>query len=218
MTKSDDTPDTRTTPRRGRPPALCIADRRDRILDALQDVFDEAGMAGVTMTAVAQAAGMSKRTLYTVFDDRAALLEAYTERQIARSVHPLGPEEQELPLADRLRLLLAPRQATRTLALPFAILRTIIAEAPDRPEMAARIFRRGVPQVRGQIKAELDRAVARGEVEIADTAEAAALLADMARPSPLDRLVDPRRRSDWDAINARFELGLSVFLRGIGAA
>ncbi|WP_459036122.1 TetR/AcrR family transcriptional regulator [Roseivivax sp. CAU 1761] len=208
---------TEAPPRRGRPPALDAEDRRDLILDALQRVFDVSGMAGVSMAAVAREAGMSKRTLYAVFDDRAALLEAYTARRLRRMIRPLGPAEEDLPLAERLRLLLAPNIATRSLALPFAILRTVIAEAPERPDMAARIFRRGLPQIRAMIQAELDRAVRRGEVEIADTGAAAALLADMARPSPLDRLVDPARPVDLAAVEARFELGLAVFLRGIGA-
>ncbi|ETX27931.1 TetR/AcrR family transcriptional regulator [Roseivivax isoporae] len=209
--------DPRATPRRGRPPTLGSADRRDRILDALEAVFEASGMAGTTMAAVAAEAGMSKRTLYAAFEDRAALLEAFTERQIGRTVHPLSAAEQALPLAARLRLLLAPSAATRSLALPFAILRTIVAEAPDRPDMARRIFARGLPQVRRMIRDELDRANARGEARVADTAAAAALLADMVRPSPLDRLVDPALETDWDAVTARFELGLSVFLRGIGA-
>ncbi|SFD68557.1 TetR/AcrR family transcriptional regulator [Roseivivax sediminis] len=203
--------------RRGRPPALDADERRDLILDALQAVFDRAGMAGVTMAAVAQEAGMSKRTLYAVFDDRAALLEAYTERHMARAVRKLTPQDIELPLAQRLRRLLAPSDAMRSLSLPFAIIRTIIAEAPERPDMASRIFQHGLPAVRAAIRTELDRANARGEADIADTEAAAALLTDMVRPSPLDRLVDPARPFDFEAVSARFELGLSVFLRGVGA-
>jgi AcrR family transcriptional regulator len=190
--------------------------RRDLILDAVQAVFDAAGMSGVTMAAVARAAGMSKRTLYAMFDDRAALLEAYSGRHLSRIVVPLTPEEAAMPLDRRLRRLLAPRAATRSLALPFAILRTIIAEAHERPDMAARVFRSGLPRIRALIQEELDRAVDRGEARIPDTAAAAALLADMARPSPLDRLVDPDRPFDMAAVEARFELGLDIFLRGIG--
>lgn len=206
------------TPRRGRPRALTPDERRDLILDALQAVFDRSGMAGTTMSAVATEAGMSKRTLYAVFDDRAALLEAFTERHMSRAVHRLDPEEQALPLASRLRLLMAPSEATRALNLPFAILRTIIAEASERPDMARRIFARGMPALRAAVAVELDRANARGEAHIEDTEAAAALLADMARPSPLDRLVDPAKPMDFETIEARFDFGLRVFLRGIGAA
>ncbi|ETX13795.1 hypothetical protein OCH239_06915 [Roseivivax halodurans JCM 10272] len=209
---------TDTPPRRGRPPVLAPQERRDLILDALQNVFDRTGMSGVTMAAVAREAGMSKRTLYAAFDDRAALLEAFTARQMERTVHELSPQEEALPLAQRLRILLAPSEATRSLALPFAILRTIIAEAPERPDMAERIFASGLPKVRAAIERELRRAAERGEAEVDDPARAAELLADMARPSPLDRLVEPDRDTDMARVEARFELGLSVFLRGIGAA
>lgn len=209
---------TDTAPRRGRPPVLAPQERRDLILDALQKVFDRTGMSGVTMAAVAREAGMSKRTLYAAFDDRAALLEAFTERQMERTVRELSPEEEALPLAERLRILLAPSEATRSLALPFAITRTIIAEAPERPDMAQRIFAKGLPKVRRVLERELARAAERGEAEISDAARTAELLADMARPSPLDRLVEPDRDTDMARVEARFELGLSVFLRGIGAA
>ncbi len=211
-------PDPAPPVRRGRPPTLEAGARRDLILDALLAVFDRAGMDGVTMAAVASEAGMSKRTLYAVFDDRAALLEAFTARQMARSVPRLTPGEEAQPLPERLRRLLSPSEATRSLALPFAILRTIIAEAPDRPEMAQRIFAQGLPTVRRAIERELLRANDRGEARIDDPAAAAALLADMARPSPLDRLIDPSRPVDFAAIEARFELGLSVFLKGIGVS
>ena len=209
---------TDTAPRRGRPPVLEPQARRDLILDALQKVFDRTGMSGVTMATVAREAGMSKRTLYAAFDDRAALLEAFTARQMTRMVHELSPQEAALPLAQRLRILLAPSEATRSLALPFAILRTIIAEAPERPDMAERIFASGLPKVRQAVERELRLAAELGEAEIGDPAQAAELLVDMARPSPLDRLVEPDRETDMARVEARFELGLAVFLRGIGAA
>ena len=200
-------------PRRGRPPVSNTEERRDQILDAMQSVFNEQGMSGLTMTAVAQAAGMSKRTLYTVFKDRAEMLEAYTERRVNRVLRELTPAEQTLPLPERLRILLTPDE--NSLALPIAILRTIIVDAVDQPDMASRIFAHSLPTIRTRIKTELDRANAQGEVAIDDTAQMAELLADMARPSPLDALILQKHR-DPAQITARFELGLTVFIQGLG--
>ncbi len=199
-------------PRRGRPPVCDPADRRDQILDAMQAVYNQDGMAGLTMSAIAKAAGMSKRTLYTVFEDRADMLEAYTERRVNRIVSNLTPAETELPLAERLRLLLTPDESS--LSLPIAILRTIIIDAVDQPEMAERIYSRSLPVIRTRIKAELDRANERSEAQIDDTQQMAELLADMVRPSPMDALILQKNR-DPSEIMARFELGLDIFLKGL---
>lgn len=71
-----------TTParRRGRPAALSHDERRALVLDALGRVYHEGGADNLTMAAVARSAGMSKRTLYGIFEDRGALFLAYFER------------------------------------------------------------------------------------------------------------------------------------------
>ncbi|MBP1806182.1 TetR/AcrR family transcriptional regulator [Rubellimicrobium aerolatum] len=202
-------------PRRGRPVALGAGERRERILDALAEVFRESGMSGTTMAAVARRAGMSKRTVYEVFDDRAALFAAYLSRLRHEFVQPLDDAARALPLEERLRRLLAPRAYASSFDLPLAVLRAMIAEGPERPDMARTFLAEGPGAIRELIRAELDRAVARGEATIADTGAAAALLADMIRPSPLDVLIDPASLPGDAAIQARFDLAIRVFLRGV---
>lgn len=196
--------------------AIRADERRELILDALSGVFREEGMTGVTMAAVAHKAGMSKRTVYEVFDDRAALLLAYLERLCDGLAHPLDEAALDLPLEDRLRLLLAPRPCPTSLDLPLAILRVMIAEAPDRPAVARRFLEEGPRAIQALIRSELDRAVEGGRAVVADTDAAAALLRDMIRHNPVDVLLDPGGVPDQEEIQARFELALQVFLRGVG--
>lgn len=202
--------------RRGRPPQMAPAEREAVILDAAERVLLAQGLQGTTMAAVAQAAGMSKRTLYAVFDGRTALFAALVRRLRSRLVAPLTSAQQALPLADRLRLLLAPGRPAPVGAAAIEILRAAVAEAPRQPDMAERVLDEGPRAIRRLIRDELDRAVARGEVALRDSDTAAALLHDMALPCPLEKLLGGETAAPGsEALRARVELAIAVFLRGI---
>ena len=201
--------------KRGRPIAICADERRKLILDALGEVFREAGISSATMAAVARKAGMSKRTVYEVFQDRAALFRGYLQRLRSDFVQPLDEATLAKPLEQRLRFLLAPRSCPTSFDLPLAILRAMIAEGPDRPDMARSFLDEGPRAIQAMIRAELDRAVARGEIVIGDTGAASVLLYDMIRPGPLEVLIDPESLPSEGEIQARFDLAVRVFLRGI---
>jgi AcrR family transcriptional regulator len=62
------------------------AHQRDQILAAALDLLGEKGMAALTMSAVAERAGMSRATLYHYFSDVDAVLAAWVGREIERSV------------------------------------------------------------------------------------------------------------------------------------
>ncbi|PZX14325.1 TetR family transcriptional regulator [Palleronia aestuarii] len=215
-TMKDDPEDRHET--RGRPVVMGVEERRKRVLDALDAIFARAGMAGLTMAAIAAEAGMSKRTLYTLFPDRAALFRAHLDRVRAAFVHPLGESDLGLPLAGRLRRLLEPDPRLPVSGLPRAVLRQAIAEADREPALARDCIERCFHADRALIRAELDRAVARAEATIPDTAAAAAMLQSMIQMPVLDLLLDPGFRPCPDAVRTRFELGLATFLGGIGAA
>lgn len=200
--------------RRGRPSRLSEDERRRRVLDALDEIFACSGMEGISMSAVARHAGMSKRTLYTLFADRTALFVAYLDRMKAAHIRPLDPADEQAPLEVRLRRLLGPIPVGSGLLLPLSILRTIVAEVPDRPEVGAELVDRACVQAGALVRAELDRAVAAGELGPADTEALAALLLDMVRPSPFEALLSPDRLPDGEALRRRFELGLQIFLDG----
>jgi len=58
-------------------------DARGRILDAARTLFTERGSAGVTMAEVAEAAGVSRGTVFNQFGSKHALVEAITEGVLA---------------------------------------------------------------------------------------------------------------------------------------
>lgn len=203
--------------RRGRPPAICPDLRKNLILDAVERVLARKGLRGTSMAAIACEARMSKRTLYEVFGDRDALFAACVRRLRSSFLRPLSAAEKELALAERLKILLGP--GGHAMARPSALLRAVIAEAPQHPDLAQSFLREGPHAVRGAITEELDRAVARREVEIGDTGLAARLLCGLIFENPLEKLIDPTIcPRDPAEVEARLHLGIAVFLRGIEAA
>jgi AcrR family transcriptional regulator len=62
----------------------------DTTLDAAAALVREHGLAAVTMSQIAAAAGIGRATLYKYFPDVEAILAAWHERQIARHLHQLA--------------------------------------------------------------------------------------------------------------------------------
>lgn len=202
----------------GRPRLLTPAQRECQILDATERVLARHGLQGASMALIAQEAGMSKRTLYDVFASRESLFAACVRRIRSAVVRPLSEDQQGLPLAARLRLLLLPAPGAGFAEVPVEIMRAVIAEAPRHPELAHEFREEGPLAIERMIRAELDQAVARGEVVIADTAMAARLLRDMAYESALDRLTTPPSGPrPAEQVQARLDLAIGVFLGGIAA-
>ncbi len=190
-------------------------ERVERIFGALDAVFARIGLERTTMAAIAAEAGMSKRTLYGLFADRDELLGAYIARIRGQFVHELEERDVDLSLEDRLRRLLAPCPRTSGSDLPVAVLRLALSGTETGPGSARARLARLRRQDRDLVRIELDRAVTRGEASIPDTAAAAAILEGMIRPSIADLLLDPATTSDRDAIHARFETGLTMFLAAV---
>src|SRR5258708_27281462 len=123
--------------RRGRPCQIAEPERRQLLLDAAESVFVELGYSSASMDDIARRAGMSKKTLYRLFETKEALfaaviaarratLEATTE---SGDCHDVQPAEKVLRrfLGGIARFVLAPRQA--------ALYRLVIADSPRPPQI-----------------------------------------------------------------------------------
>jgi TetR/AcrR family transcriptional repressor of mexJK operon len=122
--------------RGGRPSRAEALRLRDRILDAGTELFFAEGYGSTSIEAVAKRAGVSKRTFYDRFDDKAALFAAVVHRIIERIRPP-----PEVPLLEgttlahilhRLALLIL-RAALAPQAL--ALHRLVNAESARFPEL-----------------------------------------------------------------------------------
>ena len=81
---------------------------REAILDAAWQLASQRGPLSVTMSEVAQAAGIGRATLYKYFPDVEAILHAWHERQITRHLEQLAEVRDRHPEAgDRLHAVLS---------------------------------------------------------------------------------------------------------------
>ncbi|WHZ34421.1 MULTISPECIES: TetR/AcrR family transcriptional regulator [unclassified Sagittula] len=200
--------------RKGRPVVMDAEERRDVILGALDDHFHEVGLAGMTMAAIARRAGMSKQTLYGLFQDRDTLFDAYIERRFARCA-PMPDLPEDASFAVRLRKLFMIDEPGDRWDLPIALFRLAIAEAAQHPRLSRRCLEEGPRNKQAIVRAEIERACARGELRVGDPAAAATLLLDMLNLPVIEALIMTDEHPCQTARKARFELGLRVFLNGI---
>lgn len=209
--------DTSQDRRRGRPQELSREEREARILDAAERLFSE-DPKGASMDAIAHAAGMSKRTLYEVFDSRIALFEGVIRRIRSSFLRTLNDGERELPLRERLMRVFEPQQHGPDLSVPLALLRTIIIETPRHPELGETLLREGMAAGNAYVADVLREAVHRGEINVSDPALAAEILADMVCMNPLEKLLSPvdvvleKKES-----TRRLEAAVDIFLGGVSA-
>ncbi|MBE3639027.1 TetR/AcrR family transcriptional regulator [Mangrovicoccus algicola] len=185
------------------------------VLEALDLAYREGGAASLTMAAVARRAGMSKRTLYEIFADRGALFAAYFDKVGCQFIRDLPPEAVRLPFAERMTLILEPREECPT-ALPLEIFRCIIAEAPARPEMAREFMQKLRQRAMGIVQTEMDRAIRDGEIRQVDTGLAAAILLDMIHQNLVVQLMEPGAEQSLEDRRRRFHAALDIALGGLG--
>ncbi|MEY9926237.1 AcrR family transcriptional regulator [Catenulispora sp. GP43] len=87
-----------------------LADHRDSvreaILDATAELVAEHGLTAVSMSAIAQAGGIGRATLYKYFPDVASILTAWHDRQVVEHMAELMQAAARAQDADRLEAVL----------------------------------------------------------------------------------------------------------------
>jgi TetR/AcrR family transcriptional repressor of mexJK operon len=133
--------------RRGGRPSLLEAEQlRDKILDVATELFFAEGYGATSIEAIAKAAGISKRTFYHRFKDKAELFGAVVHRLIER-MRPANDAPYftyagggiEALLRNLAALILQAALSPHALALN----RMLLAEAARFPELAAVLSREG---------------------------------------------------------------------------
>ncbi|MDV8008483.1 TetR/AcrR family transcriptional regulator [Rhodococcus sp. IEGM 1318] len=122
--------------RRGRTSDAERADRRNEILDVAVDSFREVGFARTTIDAIATAAGVAKRTVYSYFGDKSAVFAAAVSRQHAY-VENAGGDQSDL-LAAAVDIVIALHSDNS-----IALHRMMIGEAVQFPELATAFYESG---------------------------------------------------------------------------
>jgi len=146
----------------GRPQAIAPAQRRDKIIDVAASIFIAEGYSSTNMETIAQRCGMSKKTLYQVFENKEALFSALICDVQRYEENP--QQEQEISAVENdlfgtlLRIAewtLAPRQ--------IGLTRLVIAESLASPALAEQFRGHAIEQGRRTIRECLARSLKKGQ-------------------------------------------------------
>jgi len=115
------------------------------IIDAANEQFKKTGFASANINSIAQAAGVSTKTLYRLFPAKDDLFSAVVERKIELFLTGIDERSLEgLSLREGLeRLLIAYGRLTLSLDT-IAIVRLVISESGRFPELAAVFYKKAV--------------------------------------------------------------------------
>lgn len=203
--------------RGGRPSRELAQQLRGRILDAASSLFLEQGYASTSVEAIAARAGVSKRTLYHRYADKAELIRAV----VVRLIDDETPAPRDLPMEDGDAVTVLRRLGSRLLEAALAprilaLHRLIVAESHRFPELLD-----AVASTRGreQMVAHLCILLQRLRPDLGDVAVAFAadqflqLIVSLPqiRALGLGRALSPEQRACWVGDS------VELFLHGLAA-
>ena len=207
------------TPRRspGRPLQLSEVDRRERLRDAAENVFVEVGYTAASMDDIARRAGMSKKTVYQLFDDKQSLFAAVIAARKAEfaamfsedDISDTHSAEQVLCnfLGKVAHFMLAPRQ--------IALYRLVIAETQRAPELARTFHDEGSNKPCQALKEWMARQNEQGTLRIDDLS--ANMLWSMVVSEPQTTALISDKAPDTASISDRVRQAVDLFLAGARA-
>ena len=169
---------------------------RAAVVEAARTLFLQKGYAGTTMAEIAEAAGLTKRTVYNNYPDKRALFmmivadvtpfaDAFARdlrRQFDGKINAANLCDALGDLAQRLALGIMRPEV-------IAIRRLLIGEAREFPELAEKYFARAPGQVLSALAAGFSRLAKARVLRVTHPRIAAAQFAYLVVGEPLDRAV-----------------------------
>lgn len=203
--------------RRGRPCQLGEPERRQRLIEAAESEFLESGYVAAATSAIARRAGMSKKTLYRLFDSKEALFAAVvaSRRESMELVQIGNPPCNDIAGVRRslcryvgqfAQFILAPRQA--------ALYRLVIAEACRTPEISRAFYREGPGKARAPLADWLRAQHAAGILRVPDPPLAASMLISMVVAELHMRLMIGEAPAIAEDVESRVNAAVALFLTG----
>ena len=195
--------------------AAAESPKRVAIVEAASALFLDKGYDAVSMDAIAEAAKVSKRTVYSHFSNKQTLFGAVMQMMCRRFNRmdpsgdvPSGPPEEVLMDVgvDFVTLITSPEA--------IALYRTVTAEAPRHPELAEVFYQNGPDPFCAALSAYFDEQTAKGVLAIDDPVRAASQFWELIKaPFHMKLLLGLTERPDEAAIRASAESTVGDFLR-----
>ncbi len=202
------------------------ADRRNRqpsqkkheaILEAAVRLFSENGYAATSVDAIAAEAGVAKQTVYHLFGNKNALLEAAIRQVSAQVAEPLN----EIEIARRPPVQVLTVFAERLLDLTMTpqshcFLRFLIGEAAKTDHPTVQPLSAGMSQTQAALSRYLGDQAARGRISVEDPALAAQMFLGMlAGDLRLKGLLGILPEIDAETRDRQIRAAVGTFLRAV---
>jgi AcrR family transcriptional regulator len=184
----------------------------DRLIDAALQVWLEQGY-HASMDAIAEQAGMSKRTVYAVVRSKGELFEAVIDAYMGRAMASIGTPGNDV--ADGLRRYVRAIAEVSLGEIPVGLFRLVLAEAKAFPEMARLYDERGAYKAVALLAGWIEQQCQAGRLQVPDAMEASAMLFGMVIPGPQRRAalgVAPSPTAE--ELDGLIERAVQIFLHG----
>ncbi len=204
---------------RGRPPIRTDDETRGLIAEAARRAFMTSGFAGTSMDDVAQAAGVSKKTLYRLVPNKGDLFQSSVTDRIARFMLAVDPVAlDELPVAIALGRIMEEYGLLTLSPETVAIQKLVIAESDRFPDLAVSFFQEAITATQEALTAYLRRQCERGTLKLVDPGMAAGMLRGMMTMEPQRAaMMGKRPLPNESQIAERARCCVQVFLFGAKA-
>lgn len=149
-------------------------EKRAALVEAAGQLFCQHGFEAVSLEAIAQAAGVSKLTIYSHFGDKEGLFTAAVEARCADQLpHGLFELPADLPIAEALRQIGRGFVELVYSDDAVALMRTMAAQAGQSTRLAQLYFQAGPRRTLEEMEGFLGLARERGELAVDDVRVAA---------------------------------------------
>jgi len=201
--------------RAGRPTRERAEARHAELLDSALDHFLDKGFEQATIEAIAASVGMTKRTVYARYPDKASLFRAAVRRAIERlAVPPERIREADCGDLEQTLINIARLRVDRVMTPDGLKLQRIInTESYRFPDIFTTSYELGTQPVIGVLTELLERETRAGRLAIAEPVMAANVFMSMVVSGPVRIIVSgnflPRKETD-----RRIRFAVRLFLDG----
>jgi TetR/AcrR family transcriptional regulator, mexJK operon transcriptional repressor len=192
--------------------------RHDELLDGALDLFLDRGFEQATIDAIAASVGMSKRTVYARYANKAQLFKAAVQRSIERLIVPQATL-QALDTGDFAATLAAvARMRVAQVMTPAGLKqqRIINSESYRFPEIFTMAYEQNTRPVIEFLASLLRRETASGTLSVRDPDQAALVFLSMVVSGPVRVIVSGHGLSRAE-IEDRLQFAIMLFLDGVRA-
>lgn len=180
------------------------------------DIFLERGFEQTTMEEIAMQVGMSKRTVYARYEDKAALFKATVRRAIESYTVPRAALEAVASNDLRETLAAVARLRIANIATPVStkLQRILSAQSYRFPELFTAAFEEGAGPTVSFLRDLLVRHSRMGEISVAEPHRAATAFLSLAAGAP-SRIIVSGNSLDEREIQRHIRFAVNLFLLGV---